>query len=214
VIAVEGLSIRQAAFALEGVTFTVPTGAYAALMGPTGTGKTTVLEAIAGLRTPTAGRIRLTGRDVTALPPAARNVGYVPQDAALFKTMTVRENLAFALVVRSAPRKEIDARVTELADRLGLTALLGRYAVSLSGGEAQRIALGRALASRPPVLLLDEPLNAVDELTRDRMGAILKDVRSSGETTVLHVTHSQTEADLLGTLLLKIENGRVIEIGA
>ena len=209
-IAVEGLSIRQSAFALSDVAFTVPTGAYAALMGPTGTGKTTILEAIAGLRTPTAGRIQLANRDVTALPPGARNVGYVPQDAALFKTMTVRQNLAFALTVRSAPSKEIDTRVTELADRLGLTALLGRYAVGLSGGEAQRVALGRALAFRPPILLLDEPLNAVDELTRDRMMALLKDVRSGGETTVLHVTHSRTEADLLGALFLRLENGRVM----
>ncbi|QJW95158.1 ATP-binding cassette domain-containing protein [Frigoriglobus tundricola] len=212
-IAVEGLCIRQAAFALEDVTFTVPTGAYAALMGPTGTGKTTILEAIAGLRAPTAGRIRLAGRDVTALPPAARNVGYVPQDAALFKTMTVWANLAFALTVRSTPPKEIDARVNELADRLGLTALLGRYAVGLSGGESQRVALGRALAFRPPVLLLDEPLNAVDELTRDRMVALLNDVRSGSETTVLHVTHSRAEAELLGTRLLRLQSGRVTECG-
>ena len=208
-IAVEGLSIRQGAFALDGVTFTVPAGAYAVLMGPTGGGKTTVLEAIAGLRRPTAGRVVLAGRDVTALPPAARNVGYVPQDGVLFPTMTVRENLAFALSVRGASRKETDARVSELAEQLGLTPLLPRRAVGLSGGEAQRVALGRALAFRPPVLLLDEPLNAVDEVTHDRLVALLRDVRSRGETTVLHVTHSRAEAELLGAVLLRFEGGRV-----
>jgi ABC-type sugar transport system ATPase subunit len=209
VIAVEGLSIRQGAFALEGVTFAVPTGAYAVLMGATGGGKTTVLEAIAGLRRPTAGRVVLGGRDVTALPPAARNVGYVPQDGVLFPTMTVRENLAFALGVRSTAPKEIDARVSELAEQLGLTALLARRAVGLSGGESQRVALGRALAFRPPVLLLDEPLNAVDEVTHDRLVALLRDVRDRRETTVLHVTHSRAEADLLGAEVLRFEGGRV-----
>ena len=208
-IAVEGLSIRQGAFALDGLSFTVPAGAYAVLMGPTGGGKTTVLETIAGLRRPTAGRVVLAGRDVTALPPAARNVGYVPQDGVLFPTMTVRENLAFALSVRKVSRKESDARVTELADQLGLTALLPRRAVGLSGGEAQRVALGRALAFRPPVLLLDEPLNAVDEVTHDRLVSLLRTVRDRGETTVLHVTHSRAEADLLGAILLRFEGGRV-----
>ncbi len=208
-IAVEGLSIRQGAFALDGVTFTVPTGGYAVLMGPTGGGKTTLLEVIAGLRRPAAGRVVLAGRDVTAIPPAARNVGYVPQDGVLFPTMTVRENLAFALRVRAVSQKDIDARVTELAEQLGLTPLLPRRAVGLSGGEAQRVALGRALAFRPPVLLLDEPLNAVDEVTHDRLVALLREVRNRGETTVLHVTHSRAEADLLGARLLRFEGGRV-----
>jgi molybdate/tungstate transport system ATP-binding protein len=210
VIAVERLSIRQGAFALDGVTFTVPTGTYAVLMGPTGGGKTTLLETIVGLRKPTAGRISLSGHDVTAFPPAARNVGYVPQDAVLFKTMTVRENIGFALAVRKSTSKQIDARVSELAERFGLTALLERPAIGLSGGEAQRVALARALAFRPPVLLLDEPLNAVDESTRDRLVAFLKELRERGDTTVLHVTHSRAEADMLGAMLLRFEGGKVV----
>lgn len=208
-IAVEGLSVRQGAFALEGVTFTVPTGAYAVLMGRTGSGKTTILESLVGLRRLAAGRVLLGGRDVTALPPAARDVGYVPQDAVLFKTMTVRENLAFALKVRQAPAKETDARVGELAEQLGVTALLQRRAVGLSGGEAQRVALGRALAFRPAVLLLDEPLNAVDEGTRDRLVALLAALRAEHATTVLHVTHNRAEAELLGDRILRFEDGRV-----
>jgi molybdate/tungstate transport system ATP-binding protein len=209
VIAVEGLSIRQGAFALDGVSFAVPAGAYAVLMGPTGSGKTTILEVIAGLRRPDAGRVRLADRDVTDLPPAARDVGYVPQDGVLFKTMTVWENIAFALTVRKTPRAEVEARVKELAERLGLTGLLSRPAVGLSGGEAQRVALGRAVAFRPAVLLLDEPLNAVDEETRDRLAELLKSVRKDGGMTVLHVTHSRAEAEMLGDLVLRFDAGRV-----
>ncbi|MBA4064069.1 MAG: ABC transporter ATP-binding protein [Isosphaera sp.] len=208
-IAVEGLSVRQGAFALDGVAFAVPAGAYAVLTGPTGCGKTTLLEVVAGLRRPRAGRVVLAGRDVTALPPAARNVGYVPQDAVLFPAMTVWENLAFALTVRAAPRAEVEGRVAELADALGITGLLPRRAVGLSGGEAQRAALGRALASRPPVLLLDEPLNAVDEDTRGRLVEVLRRVRDARDTTVLHVTHSRAETGELGELVLRVENGRV-----
>ncbi|WP_439622969.1 ATP-binding cassette domain-containing protein [Gemmata sp.] len=207
-IAVEGLSIRHCAFALGGVSFAVPAGAYAVLMGATGSGKTSLLEAIAGLRR-AAGRVTLAGRDATALPPAARNVGYVPQDAVLFKTMTVRENIGFSLAVRGLPAAEVEARVKELAGPLGLADLLDRRATGLSGGEAQRVALGRALAFRPPVLLLDEPLNAVDEDTRDRLVELLRRVRDARATTVLHVTHSRDEAALLGEVVLRLDGGRV-----
>src|SRR4051794_37110690 len=168
-VAGEGVAIRQGAFGLDGVGFAVPAGAYAVLMGRTGSGKTTLLEVIAGLRRPAAGRVLLRGRDVTGLPPAARNVGYVPQDAALFRTMTVRENLTFGLAVRGAAAAEVAVRVAELAGWLGLTAILDRRAVGLSGGEAQRVALGRALAFRPDVLLLDEPLAALDEATHEEL---------------------------------------------
>jgi molybdate/tungstate transport system ATP-binding protein len=212
VIAVEGLSIRHGAFALDGVSFVVPGGAYAVLMGATGSGKTSLLEAIAGLRGTISGRVALASREVTALPPAARNVGYVPQDAVLFKTMTVHENIGFSLAVRGLPAAEIEARVNELAGPLGLADLLDRRATGLSGGEAQRVALGRALAFRPPVLLLDEPLNAVDEDTRDRVVELLRRVRYARATTVLHVTHSRDEAALLGEVLLRLDGGRVIDV--
>ena len=208
-IAVEGLSVRQGGFALDGVTFVVPAGVYAVLMGRTGTGKTTLLEALAGLRRPAAGRVLLAGRDVTALPPAAREVGYVPQDAVPFKAMTVRENLAFALAIRRVPAAEIEARVRELAERLDLGGILDRQAVGLSGGEAQRLALGRALAFRPPVLLLDEPLRAVDEDTRGRLVGLLRAIRLEHSMTVLHVTHNRAEAEQLGELVLRLEGGRV-----
>ena len=208
-IAVEGLAVRQGAFALAGVSFAVPAGKYAVLTGRTGSGKTTLLEVIAGLHRPAAGMVRLRERDVTALPPAARNVGYVPQDAAVFRTMTVRDNLAFGLAARRVPATEAAARVAELAGWLGLGAVLDRRAVGLSGGEAQRVALGRALAFRPDVLLLDEPLNAVDEATHDELLELLAGLRKTGGVTVLHVTHSRAEADRLGDVVFRLEGGRV-----
>ena len=203
-VAVEGLTIRQGAFALDGVSFAVEAGTYAVLMGRTGSGKTTLLEVIVGLRTPHAGRVLLRGHDVTRLPPAARNVGYVPQDAALFRTMTVRENLGFALAVRGANRAEVETRVKELAGWLGLEAFLDRRAVGLSGGESQRVALGRALAFHPDVLLLDEPLNAIDEDMRDDLIGLLETIRRSRRVTVLHVTHTRAEADRLGDVVIEV----------
>jgi ABC-type sugar transport system ATPase subunit len=209
VLAVENLGLRQGRFGLAGVSFTVPAGRYGVLMGRTGSGKTSVLEAIAGLRPLTAGRVVLDGRDVTRLPPAARGVGYVPQDAALFQTLTVRDHLAFALVVRRAPAEQVKRRVVELAGWLGLAHLLDRRPAGLSGGEAQRVALGRALSFGPPFLLLDEPLGALDEETREEMLALLDGLRRSGEVTVLHVTHSRREAERLGDVILTLEAGTV-----
>src|SRR5687767_9547183 len=131
-------------------------------MGKTGCGKTTLLEAVAGLRQPAAGRVILGGLDVTDRPPGERGLGYVPQDAALFRTMTVYGHLAFALNLRGWARAAVEARVRELADWLEITPLLQRRPAGLSGGEAQRVALGRALSFRPKYLLLDEPLSSLD----------------------------------------------------
>jgi molybdate/tungstate transport system ATP-binding protein len=208
-IAVTDLHLRQGTFALSGVTFCVPAGAYAVLMGPTGSGKTTILECVAGLRRPSTGTITLAGRDVTTLPPAARNIGYVPQDGALFSHLTVRENIAFGLSLRGLPEDAVQRRVNALADRLGVRDLLNRQAVGLSGGEAQRVALGRAVAFRPSVLLLDEPLSGVDEETRDRLIELLEALRGDSPMTVLHVTHSRTEANRLADQSFRITDSRV-----
>lgn len=209
-IAVEHIAIRQGAFALRDVTFTVPAGRYAVLMGRTGTGKTTLLEAIAGLRPVQEGRVTLSGVDVTRAKAAVRNIGYVPQDVALFTSMTVRDNIGFALHVRRWPRDRMTERVNELAELLGLTGLLDRTTQGLSGGEAQRVALGRALAFRPPVLLLDEPLSALDDATRGEMAALLGSVRRHTSVTVLHVTHNAADADRLADMVFRLESGRVI----
>ena len=203
------LQVRAGAFQLAEISLEIPTGQYGVLMGQTGSGKTTLLEAICGLRRVTSGRIELMGRDVTDLPPADRGIGYVPQDRALFQTMTVREHLGFALFIRRWEPTAIAARVDELARMLGLTALLSRKPAGLSGGEAQRVALGRALASRPSLLLLDEPLSALDEDTREEMQNLLLAVQHQTGVTALHVTHNRDEAARLGDAVFQLARGQL-----
>ncbi len=210
-IEIENITVRSGEFVLSNVSAVIPEGEYAVLMGGTGQGKTTILEVICGLRPIVSGRIRLEGADVTRWKPADRSIGYVPQDLALFPTMTVREHLEFALRLRRASRSLLRERVDELADVLGIGPLLDRRMRGLSGGEAQRVALGRALSFRPRVLLLDEPLNALDEATRDRLCELLRTIQKREGLTTLHITHSRTEAKLLADRLLVLADGRVQE---
>jgi ABC-type sugar transport system ATPase subunit len=208
-IDVDNLCIQQGAFQLADISLHVPRGKYALLMGKTGCGKTTILETIAGLRPVASGRIQLDERDVTDCTPAERNIGYVPQDGALFTTMSVRDNLGFALAIRHESAATIRERVEPLAEWLRIAHLLERQAVGLSGGETQRIALGRALANQPPILLMDEPLSSLDEETRSRMIELLRGLPQRAAVTVLHVTHSTHEAEQLGDLVFQLQNGRV-----
>ncbi len=208
-ISLADIAVYQGAFSLENIAIEVPTGAYGVLMGKTGSGKTTLLEAICGLRHVAAGSVRLMGRDVTRLKPAARNIGYVPQDVALFSTLTVREHLALALVVRRWSRAAIRARVDELAQLLGIGHLLDRKPRGLSGGEAQRVALGRAIAMHPDVLLFDEPLSALDDDTRQEMYDLLRSIRKQMPVTVLHVTHNRDEASRLGECFFQLRDGQI-----
>ena len=210
-IELDNLTIRCGSFALENLQLSIPTGAYGVLMGATGRGKTTILEMICGLRAPLAGQVRLDGRDVTRLKPADRLVGYVPQDLALFPTMSVREHLEFALRLRKVNGLALRARVDELAHALGIAPLLGRPVTHLSGGEAQRVALGRALSFRPRTLLLDEPLNALDEETRDRLCALLRALQQESGLTTIHVTHSRVEARALADRFYVLDAGQVRE---
>lgn len=210
-IEIENLTVRSGAFVLSNFTATIPDGDYAVLMGGTGQGKTTILEAICGFRPIENGRIRLAGDDVTRWKSADRNIGYVPQDLALFPTMSVREHLEFALRLRRASRALLRERVAELADVLGIGPLLDRRIRGLSGGEAQRVALGRALSFRPRVLLLDEPLNALDETTRDRLCELLRTIQKRDRLTTIHVTHSAAEAKNLADRLFVIAGGSVEE---
>lgn len=209
-IEVEGLTVSAGDFRLENVSFKVPSGKYAVLMGRTGAGKTTLLEAICGLKKIESGSIRLHGVDVTDKPAFARGVGFVPQDGALFSTKTVRQHLAFAPQIRGWNDEAIESRVDELAEDLGIQHLLDRKPPGLSGGEIQRVALGRALSFRPPVLCLDEPLSSLDEETRSEMSELLKIVAADFGGTVLHITHSLEEAEVVGDLCFRIEAGFVV----
>lgn len=211
-ITIDGLSMSQGNFTLENVCLTVPQGAYCVLMGRSGCGKTTILEAVCGLRPLVRGTIRLDGRDVTKLKPGERGIGYVPQDRALFPTMIVREQLAFALVLRRQDQAAIASRVDALAQLLGITHLLDRMPGTLSGGEAQRVTLGRALSANPSVLCLDEPLSALDEDTHGEICSLLEDVHRHTSVTVLHVTHSRREASQLGDRVFDLEGGVLREV--
>ena len=208
-IRVENLHVQAGAFTLDSISFEVAAGQYAVLMGRTGVGKTTLMETICGLRRVDRGRIWLLDREVTALKPAERGIGFVPQDAALFETMTVREQLGFALTVRRRTPREIGLRVEDLADLLGIRQLLTRKPAGLSGGERQRVALGRALAAQPGVLCLDEPLSALDDATREDMYGLLSSVRQVAGVTTLHITHNRGEAKRLADLVLLMEAGQV-----
>jgi len=214
VIRVVNLSVRAGTFRLENLSFEVPTGAYAILMGKTGSGKTTILESICGLKSVTAGRIELMGRNVTDLKPAERGIGFVPQEGALFPTMTVGQQLGFALTVRRWNPQDISQRVEELANLLGIEPLLQRRPAGLSGGERQRVALGRALAARPSVLCLDEPLSALDDATRETMCELLKTISKQAAVTLLHITHNRAEAENLGDCRLMLEDGMLRHLNA
>jgi len=208
-ISVQRLAIQLGKFHLQDISFEVPAGAYGMLMGKTGSGKTTLLEAIAGLKPIRAGRIALGDREVTHLKPAERHIGYVPQDGALFSTMTVREHLSFALDIRRIERSRSEQRVAELAKLLEIEHLLNRFPRGLSGGEKQRVALGRALSFQPSTLLLDEPLSALDDDTRNQLYSLLQHVQEQTRVTTLHVTHHLQDVEHLADVVFRLDNGRV-----
>ena len=205
-ISLQQLTTKRGGFSLPPVTVDIPQGAYAVLMGPTGCGKTSLLECIAGLVPASGGKLLVEGKDITLTPPSQRGLGYVPQDGALFAGLTVAQNLGFGLEVRKVSPAEIKSRVDEISAQLGITHLLARQVHGLSGGERQRVAIGRALAFRPLVLLLDEPLTALDETTRGSMCELLQSIHLTSGTTFLHVTHSTAEADALATLRLQLRD--------
>lgn len=211
-IRLENICWQAGPFRLENVSFEIPAGRYGVLMGRTGSGKTSLLEIICGLRAPDSGRVWLNGRDVTLTPPGGRGLGFVPQDGALFPTQTVARQIGFALRMRKAPAAEIGEVVRRLAGEMGIGHLLERRPAGLSGGEKQRVALARALAANPGVLLLDEPLAAVDEETQTGLIELLQRTQRQHGITVLHVTHSRREAEALAEVRLRIEGRSVVTL--
>jgi len=195
--------------ALHDVSLHVDGGSLTALLGPSGSGKSTLLRIVAGLERPDAGEVRLGGEDATALAPQHRGVGFVFQHYAAFKHMTVRDNVAFGLEVRKRPKAEIRARVDELLALVQLTGFGDRYPAQLSGGQRQRMALARALAPEPRVLLLDEPFGALDARVRAELRTWLRRLHEEAHTTTVLVTHDQAEAMEVADRVVVMNEGRV-----
>ncbi len=199
--------------ALDGVTLDVADGEVVTVLGPSGSGKSTLLRVIAGLQRPDAGRVVLDGEDITSVPPHRRGIGLVFQDHALFDHQDVQGNVAFGLRMRGDSRNDTEQRVRELLELVGLTGYERRSVATLSGGEQQRIALARALAPAPRVLLLDEPLGSLDRRLRDRLLEDLEELFERISLTALYVTHDQAEAFALGDRVAIMRAGRIVQVG-
>jgi sulfate transport system ATP-binding protein len=213
-IEVRGIKRRFGAFtALDDISFEVPAGSLMALVGLSGSGKSTILRIIAGLETPDRGSILLNGVDVTRATPQDRGIGFVFQHYAMFPYMTVRDNVAFGLSVRRRPKPEICKRVEDLLELVELDSMGDRYPSQLSGGRQQRVALARALAVEPSLLLLDEPFGALDARVRQELRAWLRQLHHELRLTTLLVTHDQREAMELADQAVVIDRGRVQQIG-
>jgi ABC-type sugar transport system ATPase subunit len=213
-IRLDGIRHRYPAghVAIQEVDLTIDDGEFVVLVGPSGCGKSTLLRLIAGLETPTAGRVWIDGTDATATPPQHRDLAMVFQSYALYPHMTVRENLAYGLKVRRVAAAAAAERVASVASRLGIEALLDRRPAQLSGGERQRVALGRAMARQPRAFLLDEPLSNLDPGLRARARAELRLVHRDLKTTIVYVTHDQEEAMTLGSRVAVMRAGRIEQV--
>jgi sulfate transport system ATP-binding protein len=212
-IEIRNVSKRFGTFqAVDGVSLDVDGGSLTALLGPSGSGKSTLLRIVAGLEWPDSGEIRLAGEDATELTPQQRGVGFVFQHYAAFKHMTVRENVAFGLAVRKRPKAEIRTRVAELLELVQLSGFGGRYPAQLSGGQRQRMALARALAPEPKVLLLDEPFGALDARVRAELRVWLRRLHEETHTTTVFVTHDQEEAMEVADRVVVMNRGRVEQV--
>src|SRR5215813_2664798 len=199
--------------AVDTIEIDIRQGEFFSLLGPSGCGKTTTLRMVAGFETPSAGAIRINGQDVTRLRPNQRNVGMVFQSYALFPNMTVAGNVGFGLRVANKPAAEIAARVEEMLKLIKLPTLGGRYPYQLSGGQQQRVALARALAIKPQVLLLDEPLSALDAKIRVSLREEIRSLQRSLGITTIYVTHDQEEALSMSDRIVVMNEGRVEQIG-
>jgi len=197
--------------ALDGIAFSAPPGSFVVLLGPSGCGKSTTLRLIAGLDAPTSGTIRIGGRDVTALPPAARGLSMVFQSYALFPHLTVAENIVFGLRVRKVADRE--TKLKRVAAMLGLEKLLDRKPSQLSGGQQQRVALGRAIIAETPVCLMDEPLSNLDAQLRGEMRREIRALQQRLGITMVYVTHDQTEAMTMADVVVLLRGGRVEQVG-
>lgn len=201
--------------ALDDVTMTVPDGSFVVLLGPTGAGKTTLLRMVSGLDTPDAGSVSIGGHSMAGLTPAHRNVAMVFQQYSLYPHMNVRENLEFPLKspMLRTPQAEIDRKVAEVAEILQISHKLDNKATALSGGEMQRVSIGRALVRNPSVYLMDEPLSSLDAKLRADLRVELKNIQANSGATLLYVTHDQIEAMTMATQIGVLDHGRLVQFG-
>lgn len=214
-ISVENVSKQYGSFrAIDNVSLEIKTGSLVALLGPSGSGKSTLLRMIAGLEVPDTGHVCLIGEDATYKSVQDRHVGFVFQHYALFKHLTVRQNIGFALDIRKVPKAKIKARVDELLELVRLPGLGDRYPSQLSGGQRQRVALARALAVQPRILLLDEPFGALDAKVRKELRAGLRKLHEDVHVTTVLVTHDQEEAMEVADQIVVMNNGRVEQVGS
>ncbi len=214
-ITVKGANKRYGDFvALDNIDFVVPDGSLTALLGPSGSGKSTLLRAIAGLDTPDTGEITIKGRDVTGVPPQRRGIGFGFQHYAAFKHLTGRDNVAFGLKIRKRPKAEIKEKVDNLLEVVGLAGFQTRYPNQLSGGQRQRMALARALAVEPTVLLLDEPFGALDAKVRKDLRTWLRRLHDEVHVTTIFVTHDQEEAMDIAEQIVVMNEGRIEQTGS
>jgi ABC-type sugar transport system ATPase subunit len=212
-LTLEGVSkVFDGTTAVDDLTLRASDGEFLVLVGPSGCGKTTALRMIAGLEHPTSGRIRIDGRDVTGLPPAERNIAMVFQNYALYPHLTVFQNLSFPLEMRKLPRPELERAVRAVAEVLELSAVLKRRPGQLSGGQRQRVALGRAMVREPTVFLFDEPLSNLDAQLRVQTRVELARLHRRLGTTMVYVTHDQTEAMTLGARIAVMHGGRLQQL--
>ena len=212
-IRIENVTKKFGDFSLKDVSLDIADGEYMVILGPTGAGKTILLETIAGIYRPEKGKIYRNNVDITNLPPRFRNSGMVYQDYMLFPHLSVKKNIGFGLKSKKQKAGEMVTKVEVLAELLGISHLLDRYPGTLSGGEKQRVAIARALIVEPEILLLDEPLSALDDETKDRLQDELRRIHSVTHTTMLHVTHSFTEAFLLGNRMAVMNKGEIVQVG-
>ncbi|RXA21304.1 ATP-binding cassette domain-containing protein [Methanosarcina sp. MSH10X1] len=209
-IEIESLSRKWKTFALDKLSLKIESGEYFVILGPTGAGKTLLLELIAGFHSPDSGKILIDGKDVTNLPPEKHDLAFVYQDYSLFPHMSVKKNIEFGMRMKKIKSPE---KLREIAKDLRITHLLERHPLKLSGGEQQRVSLARALVTDPKILLLDEPLSALDPRTQESARELLSNIHKNKKLTVMHITHDQTEARIMADRIAIIMDGKLMQVG-